>query len=91
MAMNQVQFQPDLSMAHCASMRRGRSPDLRLPSAMVEARAAPVAGIQVTCLSGHHHLHLESSVEVAHRCGAARTGDGPVFPPNLPYFGSSLK
>jgi pimeloyl-ACP methyl ester carboxylesterase len=36
-----------------------------LPTAMMDARAAQVAGIRVQRLPGHHHLHMEDAAAVA--------------------------
>jgi len=40
-------------------------PTSYLPTSMMDARAACVAGIRVTRIAGHHHLHLERADAVA--------------------------
>jgi pimeloyl-ACP methyl ester carboxylesterase len=45
-----------------------------LPRAMMDARAAQVAGIRVVRLPGHHHLHLEDAAAVARAIHLFRAG-----------------
>ena len=46
-----------------------------LPTAMMDARAAQVAGIRVQRLPGHHHLHMEDAAAVA---GLIRASSAPL-------------